>query len=141
MTEIKKNMIENVSRPDQPLAVGDRFRRYDEHGNYTEGVLLPVEAPKVRRITPRAFVARLRPWWPLVEYLKTNSSDFRLDWVLLEMAGYVDLDAQDNLEAFGRLKTAFEQIAGTAVPGDFPEFTLEVITQDGTEREAYTGPL
>lgn len=101
----------------------------------------PVNPPKIRRITPRAFVARLRPWWPLVEYLKTNSSDLRLDWVLLEMAGYVDLDAQDNLEAFARLKTAFEQIAGTAVPGEFPEFTLEGITQDGTEREAHTGPL
>jgi hypothetical protein len=59
---------------------------------------------------------------------------------LLELAGYVDLDALENLEAFARLKTAFEQLAGTVVPGTFPEFKVAGVTQDGTEREAYNGP-
>lgn len=140
--QIKAGTLENVSRPGEPLQEGDRFRVYDGNGNYQERVFstLPPEGPRVRLITNRAFLARLSPWWLLVEHLTENSAAFRLEMKLLELAGYVDLDAPENLEAFTRLKTAFEQIAGTVVPGTFPEFTVAGVTQDGTEREAYNGP-
>ena len=134
--------LENVSRPGEPLQEGDRFRVYDVNGNYQEKIFstLPPERPRVRLITNRAFLARLAPWWLLVEHLTENSAAFRLEMKLLELAGYVDLDASENLEAFERLGAAFEQLAGAVVPGEFPEFTVAGVAQDGTEREAYTGP-
>jgi hypothetical protein len=85
----------------------------------------------------------LRPWWELVEILKTNSAGFRLDWTLLEMAGYVDLDDPENLEAFQRLKITVDTLAASPefVDKAFPAFDLEAIQKDGNEKEAYNGPL
>lgn len=139
MTAIKKHVTENLSRLGQPLQMGDRFRRYDEHGNFTEGVLIPAETPRIRHITPRAFVARLRPWWPLVEHLKINSADFRLDWLLLEMAGYVDLDDAENLETLQRLKTAVDALAATAefAGQAIPPLDLTQLLRDGSPKEAF----
>ena len=137
----KAGDLENISRPGEPLQPGDRFRVYDANGNYQEKIFAvsPPDVPRIRLITNRAFLARLGPWWPLVEYLTETSSTFRLEMKLLELAGYVDLDLQENLESFVRLKAAFSQIAGTAVPGEFPEFTVAGVTQDGNSREAYNG--
>lgn len=98
---------------------------------------------KIRHITGRAFLARLAPWWEIVEKLKATSAQFRLDWALLEMAGYVDLDDSDNREAFQRLKIAVDTLAASPefVDKAFPAFDLAAIQKDGTEKEAYNGPL
>ena len=109
----------------------------------TSGPLVEPEGLKIRHITNRAFLTRLAPWWPFIEFLKTNSADFRLDWALLELAGYVDLDAPENTEAFTRLGQAIDALRNTEPfnAKEYPVYDLKALTVDGTEREAYRGAL
>ena len=109
----------------------------------SQGEIVEATAPAIRLITTRAFAVRLRPWWEAVEALKAASADFRLDWTLLEMAGYVDLNDEENLAAFQRLKTAVDALAASPefVDKALPAFDLAAIQKDGVEKEAYNGPL
>lgn len=120
----------------------DLIGKIEDGGLFIDPPVLTTASPAdsvVRHITPRAFVARLRSWWPLIEHLKTNSADFRLDWLLLEMAGYVDLDDAENLETLQRLKTAVDALAATAefASQAIPPLDLTQLLRDGSPKEAF----